>query len=288
MLLYERGNVDLIVFFVCALIVLSEGYSANLAALLIAVGTIIKLFPFFGVTVLLSTAKNRFWMLLGSCFLILVVYMLLTSSSVNAAWNLTPRGFNTSYGTNVFANAYAPIIADALAPRYSSSMIALLLKYGPLTVGLFLAAITCISAFRTMKQTEVLMGTNLAAFRMGASVYVGTFLLGNNWDYRLAFLVLVVPQLFEWIRSSNGKIRSVARNCQIVLYLSCWHFIAWFSPFISSNPERLSAVFIFDELANWVLMLGLTYLLAASVPLWVMEQATSRMPKWGWMPTAHT
>jgi hypothetical protein len=25
---------------------------------------------------------------------------------------------------------------------------------------------------------------------MGASIYVGTFLLGNNWDYRLAFLMI--------------------------------------------------------------------------------------------------
>src|SRR5512139_2686092 len=49
MLLYERANVDLIVFVICVLIVLAESHSAYVATLLIMFGSIVKLFPFFGV-----------------------------------------------------------------------------------------------------------------------------------------------------------------------------------------------------------------------------------------------
>lgn len=37
----------------------------------------------------------------------------------------------------------------------------------------------------------------LLAFRIGAGLFVGTFALGNNWDYRLVVLILTIPQLLQ-------------------------------------------------------------------------------------------
>jgi len=279
MLLYERGNVDLVVFFLCTMIVLASGYSPSLTAMLVVLGAIVKMYPFWGVTVLLNQTKSKFWLLLTCCLTIVLGYMASTWSSIKASWNLTMRGSGLSYGTNVFVERYKIELTNVFMQWFSPTQVQLLLKYGPLLAALMLIlAVLVLGAIRT--QSSVLQTErNLAAFRMGASIYVGTFLLGNNWDYRLAFLVLVVPQLVEWSRSTDSRLRFVSRNCLVALYISCWHFVVWFSPYISPGPRRLSAVFIFDELVNWLLMGGLAYLLALSVPAWLKEQATSILTK---------
>jgi len=44
------------------------------------------------------------------------------------------------------------------------------------------------------------------AFRFGAGIYCGTYLLGTNFVYRLMFLLLCVPQLQGWqVRRSEGN-----------------------------------------------------------------------------------
>ena len=101
MLLYERGNVDLFVFFICAVIVLATGYSANWTAALIVFGAIVKMFPLFGISVLLREPKQKFWKLAIACALFMVAYGLLTFQSQDAAWNTTMRGDGLSYGSFV-------------------------------------------------------------------------------------------------------------------------------------------------------------------------------------------
>ncbi len=41
----------------------------------------------------------------------------------------------------------------------------------------------------------------LKYFETGILIFCGTFLLGNNWDYRLIFLFLTIPLLFEKLKS---------------------------------------------------------------------------------------
>jgi hypothetical protein len=104
---------------------------------------------------------------------------------------------------------------------------------------------------------------------MGASIYVGTFLLGNNWDYRLAFLIFVLPQLLEWTKSSAPRChRMIAIFVLGIVYAICWHFMLWFAPWLASVKEVL---FVLDEIMNWLLVAGFSYLLAASMPGWVRE-----------------
>ena len=88
MLLYERGNADLFVFFVCAIIVLASGHSPNWTAVLIVFGAIVKMFPLLGISVLLREPRRRFWKLAIACILFMVVYGILTFQSQSAAWNI--------------------------------------------------------------------------------------------------------------------------------------------------------------------------------------------------------
>jgi hypothetical protein len=134
-----------------------------------------------------------------------------------------------------------------------------------------LILIAGIFSLRNRRSPSVASERNLTAFRMGASIYVGTFLLGNNWDYRLAFLILVLPQLLEWTRSSHGEYRYVALVNLFAILASCWHFVFWYSPSLNFSDGSQEVWFVIDEFLNWMLVPGLAYLLFASFPDWAKE-----------------
>lgn len=272
MLLYERGNVDLIVFFLCVLTVLSIDYSPFITAALLIFAMVVKLYPLFGVTVLLKESKPRFIGLFLGCFGVLGVYLYETFESFKASWGLTMRGAEISYGANVLFLRYAQYFSNL----FGVSPISPLLKYGPIILAFVLITITGIFGLASRGSLTSSSTRNLAAFRMGASVYVGTFLLGNNWDYRLVFLIFVLPQLLQWTRHV-GKVYSILAKAMLALVLiSCWHFVFWFAPTLTNFKE---IIFMIDESANWMLVAGFSFLLFAFVPDWVKEQFLFLLPK---------
>ena len=282
MLLYERGNVDLIVFALCVGIVLVSGVSADTAAGMIFVGGVVKMFPIFGLSVLLREPKKRFLFFSAMSSLALLLYMLLTWDSVKAAWSLTMRGDGASYGTSVFATRYGPAIVRTLSKWFPASQIEFFLQYGFLALAFILFLLVILLAFRISENPLVLSERNLAAFRMGSSIYVGTFLLGNNWDYRLAFLVLLVPQLVQWINSSTGTLRQTAWLSMGLVLLSCWHFLIVEIPLagiFDSAADSMKFWIILDEAFNWMLFASLAFLLAASAPGWVKELPSDVLTK---------
>jgi len=267
MLLYERGNADLLVFFICAMIVLSTDYSANLAAGLIVFGAVVKMFPLFGITVLLKEAKQVFWKLASVSILFMVVYGLLTFQSQSAAWNTTMRGDGLSYGSFVFFTRLGGYMQELIPGMLSDGMWQIVFEVVAWALILFAA----IPAVRGSDSLGTSYERNLAAFRMGASIYVGTFLLGNNWDYRLAFLVFVIPQLSEWIFQNNQKWRLVAIPTLVFIVLSCWNLLVRIDlPFIPLK-DLANRIFVIDEFINWLLVPGFTYLLVASFPVWLKQ-----------------
>ena len=267
MLLYERGNADLIVFFICAMIVLATDYSANLTAGLIVAGAIVKMFPLFGITVLLKESRQTFWKLAIVCILFMIVYGLLTFQSQAAAWNTTMRGDGLSYGAFVIVTRLGDYFQQALPDLFSLAQWQLVFEI----VGLVLILLAGMLAVRESSPLISFYERDLAAFRMGASIYVGTFLLGNNWDYRLAFLVFVIPQLSQWFRADNKRHRLVAMGVFIAILLSCWNLMIRFNlPFIPMK-DPANRNFIVDEFINWLLVPGFTYLLVASFPDWLRQ-----------------
>jgi hypothetical protein len=117
---------------------------------------------------------------------------------------------------------------------------------------------------------------------MGASIYVGTFLLGNNFDYRLAVLVLVMPQLVDWMQSVSRNYRVLAWLSTIFVLLSCWHMwivqISLVSVFHSVADSQKFWI-VLDEAFNWLLFASLAYLLIASTPDWLKDQCRVLLPK---------
>jgi len=265
MLLYERGNADLFVFFICAMIVLATDYSATLTAGLIVFGAVVKMFPLFGITVLLKESKQVFWKLAIVSVLFMIAYGLLTFQSQSAAWNTTMRGNGLSYGSFVFFTRLGEYVREIIPGMLTDGMWQVIFEMLALALILFAA----IPAVRGSDSLGAPHERNLAAFRMGASIYVGTFLLGNNWDYRLAFLVFVIPQLSEWVFQNDQKWRLVAIVTLVTIMLSCWNLLIRIDlPFIPLK-DSANRNFVFDEFINWLLVPGFTYLLVASLPDWM-------------------
>ena len=183
------------------------------------------------------------------------------------------RGDEISYGANVIFLRYGQYFSNLLGV----SSTAPLLKYGPIILAFVLVMVGGIIGIAHRESLTSSSARNLAAFRMGASIYVGTFLLGNNWDYRLAFLILVMPQLLLWSRlTGHARFRFIATTVLILVFISCWNFVIWFAPSLANVKELL---FVIDEIANWMLVAGLGYLLSVSMPDWMKEQFLFLLPK---------
>ena len=83
----------------------------------------------------------------------------------------------------------------------------------------------------------------------GAFIFCGTFILGANWDYRLIFLILLVPNLIFLIEKNNSEYK---KYLKLLIYSVL--LIFWLSPF---------SVFLFglDEILIWLIFLFLTILI---------------------------
>jgi hypothetical protein len=265
MLLYERGNADLFVFSICVAIILLSGYSSNWTAVMIVFGAIVKMFPLLGIAVFLKESRQKFWRLAIACVLVMIVYGALTFSSQDAAWNTTMRGDGTSYGSFVLITRLGDYLQELLPGLLSFGQWQIVFE----VLALALILLTVIFAVRELNLLEASHERNLTAFRTGASIYIGTFLLGNNWDYRLAFLVLVIPQLVEWLYVDAKKHRVLVYAVLLLLMITCWHFILRIDLPVLPLKDPTNRIVIVDEFFNWLLLPGLTYFLALSLPEWM-------------------
>lgn len=267
MLLYERANVDLLIFFICAMAVVALDYSALGAALIILVGGLLKIFPIFGLSIFFGKDRKQFWRYALLVIISFGVYAWWSFSNIQASWNLTMRGKSISYGVNVIFDRYHDFFVTALNGLLPTLTIDNLLRFLPYLLGL---AILLVVAFVGLKETllhDLEDPRNLTAFRMGSFIYIGTFLLGNNWDYRLAFLLFVVPQLADWAHFLKGRQRFWAIIAIALIVISCWHFmLAYFFSFGFPHSEIIEVV---DEIANWSLFAVLAYFSVLSLPGWM-------------------
>lgn len=251
MLCLERGNVDLFIFILCALALPALENSTWLSAGLLMLAALLKLYPIFGFGIFLREVRSRFWTISLSAFALLLVYAALTYSNIAASFSYTEKGGDWSYGVNVAAL----YLRQFLASEKNNSLI---------TLASFLLALglTFFSLIRGSRSVSLPAddARHLAAFRLGAPIYIGTFFLGNNWDYRLIFLLFVIPQLFTWASFSR-----VARWTLAALILSCWYLITL--RVFGNGPA-----YVLDQFSKWGLFAGLVYLFSRSSPDWLKTE----------------
>jgi hypothetical protein len=259
MLAVERGNVDLLIFILCTLALLFLENHTWLATVILMTASFLKLFPIFGLAILLRETRSRFLIISLSAFTIFLVYAGLTYSNISASFAYTEKGAELSYGVNVLPLYLEQLfhskqLFDLLTPIFS------LIGLGLSLFGFYLGS--------QADSLPINESRHLSAFRLGAMIYVGTFFLGNNWDYRLIFLLFTVPQLVEWAIESPA--RKPARWTTASLVIACWYLINLY--IFNSFPLAEHIVYFLDQISKWGLFAGLCYFFLASAPEWLKTE----------------
>ena len=253
----ERGNNDLVIFFLLALSLMVIRKSTAASAVVLAVAFVLKLFPVFAAAVFFKENRRIFFKFLIGSILFVGTYCLLLRNeirAVRAAASTTDWG---SYGIAVNWLEMERLMHNPLLSK--------LVCYAVIGAMIVLSALL---ALRPRESQAAADQSHIDAFRMGAAIYVGTYLLGSNFDYRLMFLLFTIPQLTHWLSNSDPQLRRVARITFACVLYSLW------SMFLSRLLNAVSAAWVqllLDALAKAVLVGGLTYLFVLSAPQWVQS-----------------
>jgi hypothetical protein len=183
LLAIERGNIDLIIF---NLLYISSVAPIFLSLLLIIFATILKIYPIFSIISIYNNKKILLFSLL-----IASLYFASRVPELLKIINNTPVSSYISYG--------APSIAKALANKLyglTSFKIITLLNHS-LLIAFFLIAIAFVvgknKEINSLFQCKLYSENELKLFLIGSSIYLFTFIISSNWDYRLIFLIFCIP-----------------------------------------------------------------------------------------------
>ncbi len=264
MLCLERGNTDLIVFFLLSLALALLSRAPVGALLLTELAAFLKLYPVmaFGMLLRLTRRTAVLWIL--AAVAVFAVYLALTWRDVQQILAVASKGVGFNYGAGVLS-----LWLRDLTGSFRIAAVVMAFAY-------LLAYVILVVALYHSQQDAAEPGEAstrlLDAFRVGVLVYLGTFLQGNTWNYRLIFLIFTIPQLVDWSHVDMPGTRRAAR-----LALACVLLSAWLPLAGASEPPAASLAGVLqvlaDELVNWSLFGFLSYLLFASLPEWIRGQA---------------
>ncbi len=171
----ERGNVDLILF--CLLLPAALWLPKSWSPIPILAGALLKLYPVFALGALYIQRQYR--MLAVSAVLAIGIFAYLGNelSSIQAT---TPVGCYFAYGVSPIVMCFRFLGLPTWA------------LVGTITA---IVATAVILAYLFIKSDSVRpqQGPVFNLMLVGSSIYVGTFALTTNFDYRLIFLIFCVP-----------------------------------------------------------------------------------------------
>ena len=260
----ERANNDIVEWIlVCAAaLIYSERRKAAAftAAVLLCLAIALKFIALFCVSLIVRL--NRTAVLVGIAltgFTILYLYSL--TDALPHIRRITPVSPYISYGYAIvfdrFEFLYAPRLGINVA-GLSKSWI----PYAAVALALVLAtAIAAIAWNRRAPACILDAGRDGTAFLFGGGIYCGSFLLlGTNYTYRLIFLLLCLPQLFDWIAADRAS-RRLAQALIASCIISMW---------LKFHPEK---TFHINQVSDWVLFIAMTAIMALTAlrSLWPMR-----------------
>ncbi|HAI70601.1 MAG TPA: hypothetical protein DCM38_14335, partial [Gammaproteobacteria bacterium] len=250
----------------------------------ILMASILKLYPIVSIMSALREDKKRaiiIMLMVGTLFMIYLIY---TWQDVMLIGTTVPRSANISYGSRVLFDGLNPLIQsisgfsipDNFRTLFSFTAVLFIL------VASYLA--TRLGFIQTHTQNKLITTQYIDSFRIGAIIYISTFIIGNNWDYRLIFLILTLPQLLAWI-----KIQNPLSQCSVFLLIAIlftmWSsfFAIWFSGLVSLvfSLEKTGnhLVFILEELINWLIFGCLFAILLLTLPDWLKTLLRIETPR---------
>jgi hypothetical protein len=258
----ERANIDLVMFVLLAVAIAGLGLEPMAKRVpfyvIMFLAAALKLFPALAMVTFLRERMKVCLMLMTVFGLAFLVYIAATFGDVTTMLRYTEHFTHISYGNMVlFDHIDKNVCQKELHFALGSSFVKIA---GWVTTMIALAA--GFFAFRRKVGAPAYSnGRYLSLFRAGAGIYVGTYLQGYNFDYRLIFLLFMLPQLMEW--GGQQATGGLSRFTLVLVLVALWSEFA-----VRMVRLSLGMVPTMEEMCNWVLFTILAFLLAATLPEW--------------------
>jgi hypothetical protein len=251
----ERANMDIVVFSLLVLAVIvwrrrTAGAKVT-SPLVVLLAATTKIYPVFGLPAFLFLRSRKAARTALVCAGAFAVYALVTIRDIQAVARVAPQGDYHAFGARILpAGIYHLFVPDRWqGGAITKQLVAII----PVLVA---APILWLWGRRRLPEVDHSADSaSRLAFLLGSLIFLGTFAVGNNFDYRLVFVLLTLPQLLAWTTRGAGDPRSGLAGVATALVL----VLLWIGAL--SQPLRLT-----DELATWATVAVLGLLLAASVP----------------------
>lgn len=207
MLGVERGNVDLTLFalLVLAVLVASRRRAAvGVGAALVLLASLLKLFPFFGAAFFARRPTRERLLALAAVATGFLIYVAVTWRQLRAVVHAVPEGDRFSYGIRRVSEWTSAVARDHVSSTFQSY------RAWDVVLAVLAVAIGFLGSRPLSGRIGPAAGASdedrgLDLFWAGASVYCGSYVVGLNFDYRLVFLLMTVPQLTVWARPAGTR-----------------------------------------------------------------------------------
>lgn len=249
----ERGNIDLVIFplIVLAALQFEAKRGVYWSYLPVTLASILKLYPVCAFALALRERRRYAFGIIALCFAAVAVYFYCIRGDIALMNAATPQIKEISYGRRV--------LFQELASRKLRVYVQLWSELGVISaVGL--GAIG--QRFIRMPSLSTRGGPLLTT---GAAIYAGTFAMLNSFNYRMIFLLLLIPQLLEWLKHRRSRAPAAFAL-----------FAIFYAMLFASAKYRF--FFILKEAANWtvfVFCIWILFSLAAEAALRLSRPCTS-------------
>ncbi len=256
LLLIERCNIDIIIFLIILLTIklrysiqISEKFNNLIQYISLCFATIIKLYPAFALFALIisNPKKSKIWIPLSSMIFLFIVLLYVIRDQLILVKSNTPQETFASYGKNVLFQGLF-----GRAPWINHTTLAIVL----IILGLIAARYYFAKVNSSIEYIPKVSSFKHQLFITGASIYIASFIISNNFEYRLVFWLLTLPLLFDYTEIKHK--RNLTQIAMLCMLIRTWQYL----PFNYFDLKKHSIVvgkvtFIVEQVCTWVVLAAL-------------------------------
>ncbi|HEX8372080.1 MAG TPA: hypothetical protein VF585_04825 [Chthoniobacterales bacterium] len=264
LLAVERGNSDLLIFSLvfCCVYLFANAKSVPgrmIAQICLLLPAALKLYPIFAVVTLASDRKR--WFIASAILLVSLFggYALSVREELRQIRSNTPKTTDIGYGSQVLSGFLIKKLDADSRNTSQQSFEAPLRKvinafpYVGIAVCLAVGLVLGRQLAKVRSEGVPLDATGNAMFQCGAAIYMGTFLLGNNFAYRLIFLFFCFPHLYCLVRHS-AELRTITTALLLTMGAAFW---------LTMVDERMEYRLL-GQASHWLIFAGILGFFARS------------------------